>query len=69
MTLTKTSLDAGDRVMTPCGKGTINYRRLNPITFEVEAFSVLCDVNAKNPLYSGTIYRAEDVEPLDGENQ
>ena len=62
--LTNTVFEAGDRVMTPLGPGTINYNRLNPTTFEVEAYSVRCDVNTKNPVYIGNIYQATDVKPL-----
>lgn len=57
--------EPGDRVMTPCGPGTVVYYRMKPPSFDtVDAYSVKCDVNVSNPIYQGTIYRAEDVQPL-----
>jgi hypothetical protein len=60
----------GDRVSTPHGKGTVNYRRMAPPDFyEVDAYSVVMDVKVSaydSPLlYSATIYPASQVWRID----
>lgn len=57
--------DKGDRVMTPCGPGSIVYKRMAAPTFqEVDVYSVFLDSRKAEmekppfPSYSGTIFKA-----------
>lgn len=58
--------DAGDRVRTPGGAGTVRYRRMAPPSFtEVDAYLVCLDARIRDWAYSGTIYKAAEVTALD----
>lgn len=53
---------AGDRVRTPGGPGTVVYRRLAAPDFRiVGVYSVWLDAQAERPGYGGTIYPAAAV--------
>lgn len=57
------SLDAGDRVTTPGGPGSVVYRRMAPPSYsEAAVYSVRLDSRAGDPRYSGTIYPAGQVK-------
>lgn len=55
--------DRGDRVSTPDGFGTVQYRRMLPPNYsDVEVYSVRLDRKAEgSSSYTGTIYKAADV--------
>ena len=53
--------DVGDKVLTPCGIGTVQYKRMKPPYSEVYAYSVALDAI---PNHRGTIVFAEDVKEV-----
>jgi hypothetical protein len=58
--------DQGDRVMTPCGVGSVVYRRM--FGSEIQAYSVCLDSRKEAmekppfPSYTGTIFRPCDLK-------
>lgn len=53
----------GQRVKTPLGYGMVAYQRMrSPEYSEAEAVSVVLEAKQNKPGYTGTIFRAEDVE-------
>jgi len=62
-------LEAGNRVMTPEGLGTVVYRRMAPPDFkEPASYCVRLDALMSGPeyrlSYTGTIYPASLVRPV-----
>ena len=56
-------LDTGVRVLTPNGPGTIAYKRMKaPSYSEPDIYSVKLDSKKGFPLYSGTIFPAEQIK-------
>ena len=55
--------DKGQRVVTPGGAGEVVYKRMAPPTYaEVDVYSVKLDARKGDPTYSGTIYKANQVQ-------
>ncbi len=56
----------GDRVNTPLGPATVLTQRMEPPTYRhAAAVSVRLDSRQTDPRYSGTVFAAADVEPLE----
>jgi hypothetical protein len=53
-----------DRVMTPGGTGTVRYRRMAADYNTVACYSVALDQAIHNPLYTGSLYPADQVHPI-----
>lgn len=57
------SFNQGDRVMTPGGAGEVVYKRMAaPDYTHVAAYSVKLDHARHNPLYTGSLYPANEVK-------
>jgi len=55
--------DRGDSVMTPLGPGKVAYKRMEPPNYsEVAVYSVNLDTKASDWGYSGTIFKADEVQ-------
>lgn len=58
------SFNKGDRVMSPGGKGTIQWRRMKaPYYDEVAVYSVRLDNGVYSHADQGSMYAAKDVHP------
>ena len=56
----------GQRVTTPLGAGHVAYQRMAPPDYrDAEVVSVVLDAKRVQPNYSGTIFPAELVTPVD----
>jgi hypothetical protein len=63
----KMVFETGDRVLTPCGPGTVVSKRMSPPDYsQVASYSVKVDVNANNPIYVGTVYSADQSRAIGG---
>lgn len=61
-------MQAGQRVTTPLGPGTLASVRMAPPRYaEPEAVSVRLDSQASRPGYAGTTFAAAQVAPLQGD--